>query len=213
MQRWKSAILIGALALAADTLLAAPQGATGPQASPPSPSASVWEQRQTQFQRRAARRRWQRRRWRHRQHRRRHFMRLGMMLRNPAFRERLGITPEQAARMQAQQSAFVKARIRSRADVQLKRLELAELMATEKPDRALLEKKLRELHEAQFVVRKATLEHRLAMRETLTPEQREKLRALVWEYRARRMHGGWEGPGSGGPRSPLLESKPAAPGA
>ncbi len=106
-----------------------------------------------------------------------------MMLRNPAFRERLGITSEQAARIEAQQSAFQKAMIRSRAEAQVKRLELRELLAAEKPDRALIGQKLSQLNEAQFAVQKLMLENRLAMREMFTPEQREKLRQLFWEMR------------------------------
>ncbi len=211
MQRWKSAILIGALALVADTLSADPQGATGPQPAPPSSSASAQEQTQTQLQRREARRRRQRRHRRHRRHRRRQVARLGMMLRSPAFQQRLGITPEQATRIQAQQSAFLRARIRSRAEVQQKRLELTDLMATEKPDRSLLEAKLRELNEAEFAGRRAALEHRLAMREMLTPEQREKLRSLLWDYRTHPMRSRWDGSGRGRPSAPLLESEPVAP--
>ncbi len=202
MQRWKSTVLIGALALLADTLLAAPQGTTGSPPAPQSFSASYQEQTQTQLQRREARRRWLRRHRRHRRHHRRHVARIGTMQRSPAFQERLGITPEQAARIQAQHSAFLKARIRSRADVQLKRLDLTELMATEKPDRSMLDAKLRELNEAQFAARRAALEHRLAMREMLTPDQREKLRLLVWGRYTRPMRDRCAGSGRVAPRSP-----------
>ena len=106
-----------------------------------------------------------------------------MMLRNPAFRERLGITSEQAARIEAQQSAFQKAMIRSRAEAHVKRLELRESLAAEKPDRALIDQKLSQLNETQFAVQKLMLENRLTMREIFSPEQREKLRQLFWEMR------------------------------
>jgi Spy/CpxP family protein refolding chaperone len=134
-----------------------------------------------------------------------------MMLRNPAFRERLRITPEQAARIQAQQSAFAKARIRDRADVQVKRLELDELLAAEKPDHAQLEKKLFELNEAEFAMRKAALDQRLAMREALTPEQRDNLRDMVRNFHMRRMQNEWDEPGREWRGAPRQEARPAPP--
>ncbi len=175
MNTWKSKLLVGALALAASPLLATPQGAPAEQSTPANPPDSNHTQPQVQpDQNRPGRRR------HHRRHHRRH---AAMMLRNPAFRQRLGITSEQAARIGAQQSAFQKAMIRSRAEAQVKRLELRELLAAEKPDRALIGQKLSQLNEAQFTVQKLMLENRLAMREMFTPEQREKLRPLFREMR------------------------------
>lgn len=106
-----------------------------------------------------------------------------MMWRNPAFQQRLGITPEQATKIQTQESEFTKARIRNRAEIQLKRQELRELLATENSNRALAEKKLRELNEAQFAGRRAMLENRLALAQILTPEQRTKMRQMFRERR------------------------------
>ena len=106
-----------------------------------------------------------------------------MLLRDPAIQERLGITPEQAARLQAQQRAFVKGMIRNRAELQVKRIELAELLAAEKPDREFIEKKLGALNQAQFAMRRSAIENRLAVREMFTPEQRQKMRQLFWEMR------------------------------
>ena len=106
-----------------------------------------------------------------------------MLLRDPAIQQRLGITSEQAARLKAQQRAFVKAMIRNRAELQVKRIELGELLAAEKPDRELIEKKLGELNQAQFAMQHSAIENRLAMREMFTPEQRQKMRQLFWEMR------------------------------
>ncbi len=179
MKTWKSKLLVGALALAASPLLATPQGAPAEQSTPANPPGSSQTQPQAQPDQNRPGRRHHRRRH-HRRHHRRH---AAVMLRNPAFRERLGITSEQAARIEAQQSAFQKAIIRGRAEAQVKRLELRELLAAEKPDRALIGQKLSQLNEAQFAVQKLMLENRLAMREMFTPGQQEKLRQLFWEMR------------------------------
>ena len=138
---------------------------------------------------------------------RKHFM-LSRLLRSPAVRERLGITPEQASKIRQQDMTFAKARIRNRADLKVKRLELAELLAAETPDRALIDKKLREMNETQFAAEKFAIDHRLTMREALTPEQREKLKQMVAEFRSQREERGYrrfaprgpEGMGRPGPR-------------
>ena len=183
MKTWKSELLVGALALAVSPLLATPQGAPAEQSTPANPPGSTHTQPQAQPDQNRPGRRHHRRRH-HRRHRRRHHRRhAAMMLRNPAFREGLGITSEQAARIEVQQSAFQKAMIRGRAEAHVKRLEFRELLAAEKPDRALIGQKLSQLNEAQFAVQKLMLENRLAMREIFTPGQQEKLRQLFWEMR------------------------------
>ena len=106
---------------------------------------------------------------------------LGRLLRDPATRERLGFTAEQAAKIEAQENAFAKARIQNRANVQVKRMELDELVRAEKTDRAAIDKKLREFEDARIAAHKAAIEHRLAMREMITPEQREKMRQMMQE--------------------------------
>jgi len=196
MKTWKSTILAVALALAASPLLAAPQGASGQQSNPPSPPAS--SQTQAQPDQNAPGRRHHRRHHRRRHHRRHHRKNTAFLLRDPAVRERLGITADQAAKIQAQQSTFTKARIREHAEVQVKRLELRELLAAEKPDRAAIEQKLAQLNEVQFAMRKAAIEHRLAMREMFAPEQREKMRELFWEMRRSGRFGPPEPPGEPG---------------
>lgn len=180
MKTWKSNILVGVLALAASPLLAAPQGTPTEQSNPASPPASSQAQPQDHPREQARPGRRHHRRRHHRRHHRRH---AAMLLRDPAIQERLGITPEQAARLQAQQRAFVKAMIRNRAELQVKRIELAELLAAEKPDRELIEKKLGALNQAQFAMRRSAIENRLAVREMFTPEQRQKMRQLFWEMR------------------------------
>jgi Spy/CpxP family protein refolding chaperone len=128
----------------------------------------------------------------------------GMMLariaQNPEMRERLGITPEQATKIRQETFEFRKARIRDRADVELRRVELEHLMSAETPDRVAIDKKLDELSAARLVEAKAAVHYHLAMREALTPEQRQKLRAMFEEHAYGRR--GFQGPPQGAPRGP-----------
>ena len=104
--------------------------------------------------------------------------RLERLVNDPAVRERLGITPEQAAKIRQQITGFRIARIRSRADLQVKRVQLHELLAADTPDRAAIDRKLEEISAARLAQEKAAVDFRLAMRSALTPEQRQKLRQM-----------------------------------
>jgi Spy/CpxP family protein refolding chaperone len=126
-------------------------------------------------------------------HRGGHGMGLGWVIDNPKLREKLGITSEQAAKIRQEALSFQKAEIRNRADLQIKRLELHSLLAADTPDRAAIDKNLQEANAAQLAVEKAAIDHQLAMRAMLTPEQREKLQQVRSEF-------GHRGPGPGGPR-------------
>lgn len=140
---------------------------------------------------------------------------------DPRVRERLGITPEQALKIRQQELNFRKVQIRNRAELEVKRMELAELLAADKPDRGMIDKKLREISDTQFTAEKSRIDHRLAMREALTPEQREKLKQMFSEFHrplgergpSRYGPGGMRGPGRQGPRGarPPAESQPVPP--
>ena len=138
---------------------------------------------------------------------------LHRMLQDPAVRERLKITPEQAAKIQAQQSTVAKSMIRGHADIQVKRMELAELMRAEKPDRVLIDKKLREVQDATFAAEKARVDNHLTTRDLFTPEQRQEMEKMRGEFRGRMMQRGPGGPGEGGmgPRGPRPMGPPQAP--
>jgi len=117
---------------------------------------------------------------------------------NPATREKLGITAEQAAKISQQTSEFRKTGIRSHADLQVKRLELRDLMRADAPDPAAIDRKIDEIGAARQAQAKAEVHYRLAMREALTPEQRQKLEQM----RAERRGGGPDGRTPRGPRPP-----------
>jgi len=140
---------------------------------------------------------------------------LTRLVANPEIRQRLGISSEQAAKIRQQELDFRKAQIRNRADHEVKRLELAELLEAERPDRTMIDKKLREISDTQFAAEKSRIDHRLVMREALTPEQREKLKQIFREFRRERGSGhfGPGGPGGMGPRGPRPPDEPQAPAA
>jgi Spy/CpxP family protein refolding chaperone len=95
--------------------------------------------------------------------------------------------------------------IRSNADIQVKRMELAELMRADKPDRMLIDKKLREVQDATFAAEKARIDGQLNMREMFTPEQRQEMEKMRGEFHGGMMQHERGGPGQGGmmgPRGP-----------
>jgi Spy/CpxP family protein refolding chaperone len=117
-----------------------------------------------------------RRGWAHRQ-----FM-LARLVSNPSFRERLGITPEQAQKIRTQTSDFRKTQIRNRAELQVKHLELNDLLSVDNPDRAAIDKKLQEISAVHLASAKSAIDFRLAMRTALTPDQRQKLLQMREEF-------------------------------
>lgn len=120
---------------------------------------------------------------------------LARLLNDPAIREKLGITAEQVGAIRKQESDFRKAEIRERADLEVKRVDLKDLLDADKPDRAAIDSKLQEISTARLALEKSAVHFRLTMREAITPEQREKLHQLMSE---RWRHEG--GSGHPGPR-------------
>lgn len=117
------------------------------------------------------------------------------------LREQLGLTDDQVKQLHALRVEGAKNAIRSRADVEVKRLELRELLQADQPDRAAIDRKLRELSDARYTAQKQRIDQRLAMRDILTPEQRSKMKELRGKFR----RGGERmrrpgGPGMDGPQ-------------
>ena len=106
---------------------------------------------------------------------------LAHLLNNPAIREKLGITAEQLGAIRKQESDFRKAEIRDRADLEVKRVDLKDLLEADKPDRAAIDAKLQEISNSRLALEKSRVHFHLAMKEAITPEQREKLHQLMSE--------------------------------
>jgi Spy/CpxP family protein refolding chaperone len=121
---------------------------------------------------------------------------LSRLLRDPDVRKQLGVSDEQAAKIRQQESDFRKTSILGRADIQAKQVDLRDLMSADKPDRAAIDAKLQDISSARLSLQKSAVDYRLNSRDSLTPDQRDKLRQIM---RDRRQQGG--GPGQRGPRA------------
>ncbi|MCL6480616.1 MAG: Spy/CpxP family protein refolding chaperone [Firmicutes bacterium] len=135
--------------------------------------------------------------------------------RNPALRQQLGITEDQAAKIDSAQLEFAKQEIQRRAALRTKRLELAALLRAENTDRGAIERKLREINELELQTRLAQFDHSLAVRNLLTAEQRERLKQLHQKRLARQFRdrpGPRRGPrwGHGSPQPRRAPAPPAA---
>jgi Spy/CpxP family protein refolding chaperone len=126
---------------------------------------------------------------------------LGRLLSNPDIRQQLGVTAAQAATIRQQESDFRKTEIRNRADLEIKRMELNDLLSADKPDRSAIDSKLQEIGAARLAMEKSAIDYRLTMRDALTPAQRQKLQQMMAQRR---------GPAPGGnaaPRGPRGEGR------
>jgi len=131
--------------------------------------------------------------------------RLGRLLSNPNVRQQLGVSAEQAAKIRQQESDFRKTEIRNRADLEIKRMDLNDLLSAEKPDRSAIDNKLQEISAAQLALEKSAIDYRLTMRDALTPAQRQKLQQMM-------MRRGQPGPaGNAAPRGPRGEGRGGRP--
>ena len=124
-------------------------------------------------------------RWGHgdwgRMHGHHEFM-LARLANNPTFRAQIGMTPEQALKIRTETFGFRKAEIRSRADVQVKQLELRQLLSAETPDRSAINSKLEEISAARLTQAKAAINFHLDMRTALTPDQKLKLQQMRQQF-------------------------------
>lgn len=111
----------------------------------------------------------------------RQFM-LARLVSNPSMRERLGITPEQAQKIQSQTFNFQKTEINTGAELAVKRLELRQLFSAEAPNRSAIDQKLSEISTVRLAQEKAAVDFRLDMRTALTPDQRQKLQQMRHDF-------------------------------
>ncbi len=108
---------------------------------------------------------------------------LGRLLSDPNVRQQIGVTADQAAKIRQQESDFRKAEIRNKADLQIKRMDLDDLLSADKPDRSAIDSKLQEIGASQIALEKSAIDNRLNMRDALTPIQRQKLEQMMTQRR------------------------------
>lgn len=142
------------------------------------------------------------------------------VLRDPNLRAKLGITDEQYAKLRTAFLNSSKAAIKDKADLKIKRLELANLMDAEKVDHALVDQKVNEISALRGALLKNQIQARLTVKETLTADQLNKLhewrQAQMKRFREERMQRGMgmmprPGRQGVGPQRPGEPQPPAAP--
>jgi Spy/CpxP family protein refolding chaperone len=115
--------------------------------------------------------------------------------------DELGLTEEQQEKLRALHTEGRKAGIRSRADMQLKRMELEELLEADEPNQAAIDKTLRELNDLRGAALKRHIDQRLGFQRLLTAEQRAKFKSFRMQrgrmFRHHMRQRFMDGPGGG----------------
>ena len=101
--------------------------------------------------------------------------------------EELGLTEEQQTKLRALHFETAKSGLQARTNLRLRQLELRELLEQDEPNQAELDKRIKALTDAQGAATRQRIEHRMAFRRVLTPEQRAKLRTTVRQHMRHRM--------------------------
>jgi len=123
------------------------------------------------------------------------------------MRRELGLTDDQTKRLRELRLQTQKSAIRSRADLETKQLELQELLSAQTPDRAAIDRTIREIGELHASQMKADIDMRLGLQSVLTPDQRKKMNDL----RERRFNERVPGPGGPGAPGRPEQRTPARP--
>lgn len=105
--------------------------------------------------------------------------------------EALDLKPEQVTKIKAMRLELAKATLQLRNELQLKQLELRQMMLADKPDQGLIGAKIDEVAPLRTELQKKRIEYLLAIRGILTPEQKSKLD--LWQGIGERRHGGRRG--------------------
>jgi Spy/CpxP family protein refolding chaperone len=135
--------------------------------------------------------------------------------RTARLKQELGLSDDQMVRLREIRESRQRDAIRHRADAEVAHLDLRRLLDAPTVDRKAVDAKVKEIADLQSAGLRARVDTMLAMREVLTPAQRQKWQALGgerhrdrWQRRdGRRSSGrGWgvspDGPPKGGPGAP-----------
>ena len=110
----------------------------------------------------------------------------------------IGLTPEQVSKVKAIQLDFKRSEARLEADVKIAKLDLQALMEDEKADLNAIQAKVEQLKKAEAACQFAAIKSKRTATALLTPDQREKDRAVHEQMKSAGdgQHGG--GMGGGG---------------
>ena len=112
--------------------------------------------------------------------------RLMAMLENDRVKSALGLTDEQSAKLREIMVESRKSTIKTRADMEVRGLELRELLRADQPGREAVLHKVQEISELRGQMMRQRVESLLAAKSVLTAEQQQKIRAFISERRGRR---------------------------
>jgi Spy/CpxP family protein refolding chaperone len=130
------------------------------------------------------------------------------MLESDRVKAELNLTDQQVARLHQIALEGEKGSVKARAELQVRGLELRELLRADQPEREAVMKKVQEITELRGQMMRQHVESLLAAKTVLTPEQQQKFRSLR-AGRAGRM--GRRGPGFGSGSRPSQPAEPPQP--
>lgn len=110
----------------------------------------------------------------------------------------IGLTPEQIGKLKTLQLDFKRSEARLEADAKVAKLELHALLEDEKPDLNVIQAKVEQLKKAEAACLVTAIKSKRSAMAILTPDQREKERAVHEQMKSGAQHGGGMGGMMGG---------------
>jgi len=110
----------------------------------------------------------------------------------------IGLTPEQIGKLKTLQLDFKRSEARLEADAKVAKLELHALLEDEKADLNVIQAKVEQLKKAEAACLVAAIKSKRSAMTILTPDQREKERAVHEQMKSGAQHGGGMGGMMGG---------------
>lgn len=116
---------------------------------------------------------------------------LQRVLENPVKMKELGISEEQASKLQAGFYELEKKMVTLRSNAELAQIELRHLMDADSPDKEAVMAAVEKAGAARIAIQKAAVEQRLLVRDVLGDETANKIRQLIGK-RMNHARGGWD---------------------
>lgn len=114
-----------------------------------------------------------------------------------AVMAKLNLDDVQKEKIEKLRTEMQRKNIETQSKIRLARIDMRELMRAENPSRSAIEKKMRAVSDLELDLKLVRLDHMLAVREVLTPEQRkiwkDEMRDARWEGRGRGPRGARRG--------------------
>ncbi|TES92306.1 MAG: periplasmic heavy metal sensor [Candidatus Cloacimonadota bacterium] len=107
---------------------------------------------------------------------------------NKKLAKEIGLSEEQIDKMKDLSIATEKKMIKIRADMELKEIDLREVLDADKPDEGKAINLIKEIMKKKTEAWVLKIKQRIAMKKTLTTEQMEKLEEFKREHRMRKEH-------------------------